>query len=218
MREVPLPPNLGRLLQSELKIGETVLWTGQPSPARMAQLVRDEFRAGVGLVLCGLLWLGGLIYLWVIPHGGTVPHKPYHLLNVLFGIIIGVTFPLSGILAVAGGLAMLHAPKRQRESAANTVYVLTNRRGLILQGHGRSGNVTAQSLPPYTFSSRIITEEEGGSGDLTFPDAGTFSPQSHLSRLCQSVEQETDTNIPVGFYGILNVKEVDELIRQSFGN
>ena len=166
------------------------------------------------------MWSGAMIYMWLSPHGGTGHHKPYNPESAFLNIVFGIAIIASGPLTIAFGLIMLLAPIRQKEGAANTVYVLTDKRALILQGHGRSGKVTAQSLPLYALGHRLMTEEEAGTGDITFPDAGTFTLESGFSQFFQDEEKGIGSveHNPIGFYGILDVKSVDELIQHTLDN
>ncbi|MDQ2686321.1 MAG: hypothetical protein M3Y28_00475 [Armatimonadota bacterium] len=205
-----LPPELERQLNDELEAGETVLWTDRPAPARLARLARPQFLAGIPYTLFALFWETAVVTMLLVPllrHGvrGT---------GSVIGIGIGTLFPLIGLMALANGVSLLLTPWKQRRNAEQTLYALTNRRALLLQSG--PGATRSQALMPEQFQGRTRIQERNGSGDLLFPHAGTVILNEPWPGLGGNRNQGRNAAVSVGFYGIADVRAVDDLIRRTF--
>lgn len=93
-------------------------------------------------------------------------------------------------------------------NAANSIlYVVTNERAILVFGTVSIGTVSTPgrvtSIPAEKLLGREITLQADNSGDLLFPQAPFEHP---------FINSQTSTKQTVGFYGIPNVKDVDELI------
>lgn len=143
-----LPESLQQRLRAELKSGETVAWTGQPSPSRY---MKDAFKLWFFFIpwtAFSLFWMAGAA-------GFGMPsfEDGWSL------------FPLFGLPFVLIGIAGLSSPYWLRRKAAHIVYALTNRRALIFSG---KSTVTVKSFPIEDISNIERTERADGYGDLIF--------------------------------------------------
>lgn len=205
-----LPPDLERQVNDELETGETLLWAGQPAPARFARLARPQFLAGIPYTLFALFWETVVVTMMVIP---LLRHGPGHLGGVI-GIGFAIIFPLFGLMALANGVGLLLTPWKQRRNAYQTLYALTNRRALLLQSG--PGATRSQALMPEQLRDRTRIQERNGSGDLLFPHAGTVVLSETWPGLGGNKNQGRNAAVSVGFYGIPDVRAVDDLIRHTF--
>lgn len=106
---------------------------------------------------------------------------------------------------------------RMANIAQNLLYVVTNQRVMIISAPVSKESVSMpgrfHSIEPKNLLQREMKVEADNSGDLTFPLA-PFVPILINGR---PFPKETEqTKYKVGFYGIPNVKDVDELIRRTF--
>lgn len=179
-----IPAPLKFEVQAELAPDEQIVWMEQP-------LARPLLWPCVMLSFMGLLLTGAGIYIWVtqvqafdeIPEAGTAAWMmpALCLLMVLAGLLIGVGSPL----------LILRGLRR-------TVYVLTNKRALALQGiFGR----TIRSFEPTALGNISRKDRADGSGDLLF---------------ARELKRDSEGNShyePVGFLYVRNVREIEGLIR-----
>ena len=110
-------------------------------------------------------------------------------------------FPLFGVPFVLIGLGMLSSPFWCAGKALRTVYVLTDRRAILLDG-GAWGGVTVRSILPGRMVDLRRTQYPDGSGNLILgnqPGAGG---------------QNGATLVDFGFMSIRDVKEVEDRVRE----
>lgn len=124
----------------------------------------------------------------------SVKHVPIHKWWYL--LIPGLSKFISSILSKA---------------ANNILYVVTNQRALLVFGTVSLGSASTpdriSSIPPEKLLGRQITLQSDNSGDLLFPQAQWKPP---------FINGQAFPKGTVGFYGIPDVKDVDELIRRTF--
>ena len=84
--------------------------------------------------------------------------------------------------------------------AKRTVYVVTDRRAVVIRG-GWGGNVTVRSFEPEKLTDLRRDERADGSGDLVFGQDVRFS-----SRGGRSV-------VDYGFLAVPNAREAEEYVR-----
>lgn len=163
-------------VEAELQSGERITWVDQPIPGRMA-------RTMVPLVLFGIPWTAFAIF-WVAgaaKAGG------------------GGFFPLFGVPFILIGLGLLSSPYWTRRAARRSIYALTDRRAIVIQGSWW-GSITVRSFESAQLTDLQRKQNPDGSGDLIFS---------------QEVRRDSDgdrrvTNI--GFMGIRDVKAVEEKV------
>ncbi|PQV64024.1 hypothetical protein B1R32_10749 [Abditibacterium utsteinense] len=167
-------------VQSELDAGETLLWSGAPSPTSAAS--RGIVPSIVGVFMTGfaLFWMSGAY--WVTsqaPRG--------------FGPPGASLFPLFGLIFVFAGLALVLTPFFNSAKATRTIYAVTDRRLLIIEGEN------VQSFLPADIE-RLQRRGES-SGDVIF------------AREMRRGSKGRRYEVEIGFFGIQNPREVERLIR-----
>ncbi len=199
-----------RRIDGELSPGETLLWAGQPSPSRMA-------RQGIVPMLLGIPWTAFALF-WTAAAGG---------IGLLAGGAVRssgggawaapfLLFPLFGLIFVVIGFGLLLSPLWLYLGAGRTVYAITNQRVIVWSGRV-FGGVTVRSLSPTQLGDRARTEAGDGSGDLMFPRAATISTYQDTNNTDGFGYSRTRTRVTqFGFYGIPQVKQVDDLLHQTF--
>ena len=170
-------------LSQELDSDEKLLWSGRPSPSDAAS--RGCVTSIFGLFFTGfaLFWMSGAF--WITRQG---PRD--------FGPPGSSLFPLFGLIFVFVGLAMVFAPLFNSNKASQTIYAVTDRRLLILEGSG------AQTFLPSELERLERRGGENGRGDVIF-----------ARELRRGAKGRAYTH-EIGFFGIENPREVERLIRQ----
>ena len=207
----PLPTDAQRRIDGELSPGETLLWAGQPSPSRMA-------RQGIVPMLFGILWTAFALF-WTAAAGGVGLLAGGAIRSSGSGAFAApfLLFPLFGLLFVVIGFGLLLSPLWLYLGAQRTVYAITNQRVIVWSGRV-FGGVTVRSLSPAQLGDRARTEAGDGSGDLMFPRAATISTYQDTNNTDGFGYSRTRTRVTqFGFFGIPQVKQVDDLLRQTFG-
>ncbi len=181
-----IAPQLETLIQSELAAGESVAWSGSPSPSRMAKKALPMLLFGVPWTAFSIVWVGMAVKgVW---SRGLMLHPGAWL------------FPLFGLPFVAVGLWMLSAPFWARRKAPLTVYVITDRRAIICETRLFRG-VMVQSFQPAQLGGLKRVQQADGSGDLILDRRVSFDSEGG--------RRTTE----IGFFGVPDVKYVEELVR-----
>lgn len=145
----PAPPaTLPALLAREMRLGERLLWTGQPDPRRAMVKPFAFYLFAVPWTAFSLTW-------------ETIA---VHLAFTDAPALAGVVMTLFGLPFVVIGLAMMAAPFWAYRTAARTIYGVTDRRvvELVSARALKVRSVDAASIGPVTRLQR-----EGGHGTLT---------------------------------------------------
>lgn len=178
-----LPVELATLVDAELGKGERIVWIGQPIPSRLA-------RSTLPIVLFGIP-VTAFAFFWIVTASG----------------IRGLGFPgpscffvLFGIPFVLVGLGMLTSPVWMYLKAGRTVYAVTDRRALVIDG-GLFGGMTVRSFEPASMTGLTRTQFADGSGNLIFQRE--YRPGGRHGRF-----------IAIGFFAIPDVKAVEDHIRE----
>ena len=178
-----LPVQLQTLIQSELRPSERLVWSASPNPVRLAQKT-------LPLVLFGLPWTAFALFWMAGASGFKWPDFSHG-----FGF-----FPLFGIPFVLIGFGMLSAPYWAARKAASTVYVVTSERAIIFEA-GAMGGMNIRSFLPQQLSEIRRVQFVDGSGDLILDQTITANRRGR------------QVSIDVGFFGIPDVKMVEEMIQ-----
>jgi hypothetical protein len=178
-----LPPELTSLVDAELAKGERIAWIGQPIPWRLAL-------SYLPLTLFGIPFTAFTVF-WIMTATGFARHGPGGppAFFVLFGIPFAVV-----------GLGMLLAPLWALRKAARTVYAVTDRRALSIEG-GLLGRSTVRSFEPERLAVLARTQYADGSGNLVF--RREYHQDGRRGRF-----------VDVGFFAIPDVKDVEDRIRE----
>lgn len=140
--DLPLDPATERLLASELRPGEAVLWQSSSDPRR-------SFRMALGIFFFAIPWTAFSIF-WI--SGASRG-------SVWFGLF-GVPFVLIGCV-------MFCAPWWAAQRARRIGYALTTDRAVILTP-GFFGSVSVRSFSPADLGSVERVQRGDGGGDLIF--------------------------------------------------
>jgi len=173
---------LQRIALSELEDGENLLWCGRPNAKR-------AFVASLAIFLFAIPWTAfALFWMWGASGFGKAPDG--------FNII----FSLFGVPFVLIGFAMMAMPYWAYRKAQKTIYALSDRRVVIIEG-GKSKTVHSYGRGDLGTIKR--TELADGSGDLTF--AQKHSTDSDGDR------RTTD----ISLIGIPQVRSVEQMLREA---
>ena len=182
--DAPIPERLQELVNAELMDGETIRWIEQPIPRYFSAGTIRHFLVGIFFTGFGLYWTASLTGLL---------HDGVGLLHLLFAS--------SGPVFLLAGLLRLAAPLWRYRNEQRTVYVITDRRAIIVQGTFWSHHI--KSGHPADISRLSCRQRANGTGDLFncydyCPDKG-FIRREH------------------GFMNIRNVKEVERMLLELKG-
>jgi hypothetical protein len=178
-------PRMRRLLEGELRSGERVVWSQQPSPASLAFKSSMTFLFGIPFFAFSVFWTIGA-------SGGldSFPAKK-GAWPLWFPLLWGGMF-----MAVGAGLLL--SPLWAWCKALNTVYAITDQRAILIQAFWRKTTCTfagSQLLELH----RI--EDDRGQGDIVFHREARSGRRG-------------DSYYDVGFLGISKVREVEDLLRE----
>ncbi|REJ78186.1 MAG: hypothetical protein DWQ47_17770 [Acidobacteria bacterium] len=141
------PRKMQELVNSELEIGERVVWSGMPRPAFFTP-------SSTGAFLFGIPWTAFAVFWTVMAGAGTWFTTGFSVFSL---------FPLFGIPFILIGFGMLSAPVFSYTRSRKTAYVITDRRAISFEG-GRS--TVIRSFPPEKLTSIYRNEKRNGFGDV----------------------------------------------------
>ena len=189
---------LRQAIEPELEKDESVVWTGRPDPAKFS---REVMRACL-LVLATIVLLGVVSFV-VLSH---------------FSRFINTRVPAVLMLGSMVAYLVLTAPWSYQQRIRRTVYAITNRRVMIHRGVGWS-LFWLEAMPDLyrqfvAFDARQVRgrrriQRYPGRTDLI------FGGESHLYMTGKGQLRDW---IQVGFLGLANFDEVDELLDRQFAN
>jgi hypothetical protein len=178
-----LPTELASLVDAELAKGERIDWIGRPIPSRLARSTLPIVLFGIPFTAFSLFWMSAAC--------GSVLRAPSRR---------GVFFVLWGIPFVLIGLCMLTSPFWMYRKALRTVYAITDRRALTIEG-GLWGRVVVRSFEPASLAALSRTQHADGSGNLVFQRE--YRPGGRRGQF-----------VDLGFLAIPDVKEVEDRLRK----
>jgi hypothetical protein len=182
---IRLAPHLQSLVDSELQPGERVTWLDQPIPRRFARKGLPILFFAVPWTAFALFWTGAAAWM-----SFQVKEKS----------AMSLAFPLFGLPFVLIGVAMLSTPWWLGRAARRIVYVLTDRRAIVLSA-GWRGSVKARSFAPERLKDLRRKQHADGSGDIVFVQ--------DVTRNGGGGRQSSDA----GFLAIPDVRNVEEMAR-----
>jgi len=189
LSNLQIPEGLRRKIDNELQPGEFIRWVEQPIP-------RFFTAASIGNVLFGVPWTSFAIFWMWGASGSKLP-------NLREGLQLQHLFALFGVPFVLIGFRMLSSPLWVWQAARKTVYLVTDKRGISIQG-GRS--TTIRSYLPDKLKDVYRRERADGTGDVII----TIRRWKDIGGDPRSEE--------IGFLGVRNPREVENMLRQLVQN
>jgi hypothetical protein len=183
-----IEPELRRALDAELADGERIVWLRQPVPWLI-------WRASLVVLIFGVPWTAFAVF-WTLGAAGLIGTSGARPSGWWAYI-----FPLWGVPFILIGFAMLSSPYWTARAARRTIYAITNRRAVVWLAKGW-GKTEVQSFEPKRLLSLTRTERANGSGDLVFEQFR----ETHGS---------STTTIRRGFMGLSNVRDAEEVLRET---
>ncbi len=184
-----IPKELRRKIDNELQPGELIRWVEQPIP-------RFFTAASIGSILFGIPWTSFAIFWMWGASGFKLPDlreglQPQHL------------FALFGLPFVLVGFGMLSAPLGVWQAARKTVYLVTDKRAISIQG---GWSTTIRSYLPDQLKDIYRKERADGTGDVIIS-----------TRRWKDSDGDT-RNEEIGFLGVRNPREVENILKQLAQN
>ena len=184
-----IPKELRKKIDNELQSGEFIKWIGQPVP---------RFFPHFGIIIVfwvGIPWTSYSIYFMLLPWLQSANLKQGILPNYL-GSLFLVPFVLVGF-------HLLSAPIWEWQQARNTVYLITDKRAISIEG---SGATTIRSFLPAQLKDIYRKERADGSGDVI------------IATRRWKTKDGDEINKEIGFLGIRNPQEVEKILKQLAEN
>lgn len=189
LSNLQIPKELRRKIDDELQPGESIRWVDQPPP-------RFFTGATIGSVIFGIPWTSFAIFWMWGALGFRLPVlqaglQPQHL------------FALFGVPFVLIGFGMLSSPLWAWQAARNTVYLVTDKRAISIEG---GWSTTIRSYVPEQLNDIYRRERSDGTGDVIIT----------IRRWKDSDgDQRTEE---IGFLGVRNPREVETRLKQLAQN
>jgi hypothetical protein len=174
-------------IEAELQPGERINWLGQPMAGRLG------FRTALPSLVLGIVLIPTVIIL--TPTAGVVG-----LLACITGsgvlwltllIIMSVLLP---------AIALLASPYFAARRARRVVYLLTNRRAIVLDG-SRRGAITVRTFEAHQLTNVQCRPHADHAGDLVFCHDPYTVEGEHYSR-------------EIGFLAVPGVRVVGQMVRE----
>lgn len=186
MMDYEMNVEVQRIAQSVVRTGESLLWSGQPDPRRIALQTLPIFILAIPWTAFALFWIA-------TASGFKLPSfDPSNYFSL---------FPFFGVPFVLIGLTTLALPYWAYRRANRTVYAVTDQRCLMITT-GKRMYVDSYAAEDIGAIKRV--ERRNGTGDLIFAASATDAAKD-LTRIRKT-----------GFYGIPNVRLVEDIVRSVF--
>ena len=176
-----IPGELRSKVDEELEPGEAIQWMDGPVPKFFTSKSTGAFVFGIPWTAFAVFWT------FMVHKAGSSPGNDTGNLTYLFGI----PFILIGFL-------LLTSPLFEYRRSFRTVYVVTNRRAIILEG---KTTTTIKSYPPRKLKNLYRKERGNGTGDVVL--------EQHYWRDEGSMNSEE-----IGFTQINSVKDVEAMLKR----
>jgi len=177
-----IPNDLRTRIERELEPGEKIVWTDMPAPKFFTP-------ASTSLFVFGVFVTGFAVY-WICSAAG------FKIPDFKKGSDF---FPLFGLPMIFIGLGMLSTPVWAYRKALRTVYAVTDKRAIIIEG---GWVTTIRSFPPDKLHDVYRKERRDGSGDVI------------LERREWAHSGGTPQMQETGFLRIKNPREVERMLRK----
>ncbi len=180
-------------VQGELMAGEELRWVGKPNPLRAAMATVPLGSIAAVVISIGI---GLLAFIMLIPVRSGSSFNVISFTGIMALIII---------IAV---LASLLNPLLTLLNARNTVYAITSRRIIMLEG--RRSSVTSYGQDDIQRIERRL-HGDGSTGDIIF----RYEPRARSAGSFNSRWSRT-FDMPIGFFGIPDVRQVERILLDTF--
>lgn len=180
---------LRRKIDNELQPGEFIRWIEQP-------VARFFTAHSIFSVLFGIPWTSfAIFWMW-----GALGFK---LPDLKAGLLPHHLFALFGVPFVLIGFGLLSSPIWVWQVARETVYLVTNKRAISIQG---GASTTIRSYLPDRLKDVYRKERSDGTGDV-------------IISIRQWKDSDGDRRSEeIGFFGIRSPQEVEKMLRQLVQN
>jgi hypothetical protein len=188
MIDPEIPASLAPVLERELDAGEQLLWHAQPAPWTLIE-------RGLSKFIFGIFFFGFAVF-WTWGASGGLPSKHPASTGGMhwFGLIWGTPFMLVGA-------SMVLSPLWAWWVARRTLYVITNRRAILIEAPFRR---KIQSFRGDRLINVLRDENQRGNGNLIFErEASQGSKGRTIYR-------------DIGFFGLIDAKSVEDLLRRTY--
>jgi hypothetical protein len=189
LSNLKMPRELRKKIDNELQPGEFIRWVEQPIP-------RFFTAASIGSILFGIPWTSFAIF-WMCGASG------FQLPDLREGLQPQHLFPLFGLPFVLIGFGMLSSPIWVWQAARKTVYLVTDKRAISIQG---GSSTTIRSYLPDQLKDIYRKERADGTGDVII-----------RIRLWKDSDGDQRSE-EIGFFGVRNPREVENMLRQLVEN
>lgn len=142
-----LPRDLQDKVERELEAGERIVWMSGPKPRWFTPAATGAFLFGIPWTAFALFWTGAAAW-------GTSQAREAGFFRA---------FPLFGLPFILIGFGLLSSPIWAYRKAKQTVYAITNRRAITLEG---LRTTTIRSYPPDRLQDVYRKEKRDGTGDV----------------------------------------------------
>lgn len=182
MLDPSIPWQLQEIVQRELDRDERVVWSAMPKPKYFSGPALGTFLLAIPWTAFSVFWIAGAA-------GFKIPQ---------FNNVADL-FPLFGIPFFLVGIGMLCSPLWAYRNSLNTVYLITNRRAITIDG-GMS--YTVRSYTPEKLNETFRREHQDGSGDVII--------SRHSWRDSDGDKQMQE----LGFLRIKDAKSVESMLKE----
>lgn len=176
-----LPEPFNTVVKSKLLPEEKIQWWAQPTPPQLAKDLLKGLLIGVPLTIIGLIWLKNVL---------TQNLPRFHYLSV-FSFLMGLLILYFGLVMVTGYYLNLRNSRR-------TLYIVTNKRALILDGRGWFKPQFYAYGPDEIKELKIVMKDDG-QGDIL------------LAR--KSLNFLSPGRLDVGFFGIKEIQRAEKALK-----
>ena len=189
LSDLKIPKELRRKIDDELQPGEPIRWVEQPIP-------RFFTADSIESVLLGIPWTSFSIF-------ATWYTLGYKLPDLREGLQPQYLFALFGVPFVLIGFGMLSNPIWVWQAARKTVYLVTDKRAISIQG---GWSTTIRSYLPDQLKDVYRKERADGTGDVIIA----------IRRWKDSEGDQRSEEI--GFLGVRSPRGVENMLRQLVQN
>jgi len=181
MLERNIPVDLQNLISRELERDEKVVWSAMPKPRYFAGPAAGAFAFAIPWTAFSVFWMAGAA-------GFKIPQFNQ-------GIDF---FPLFGLPFFLIGIGMLSSPLWAYRKQLKTVYLITDRRAITIDG-GRTS--TIRSYLPENLKDIFRREHRDGTGDVI------------INRIAWKDSDGDKQMQDLGFLRIQNAKSVETMLK-----